>query len=96
MMSLLFGHRSDAVDELERLLEVGELKFAVNVVVLHDGPPGNDLMKFLQFRTPECRDASAAGHAFLVGKMFGHGILKVAERMHIILLVKEPSANLRR
>src|ERR1035437_7733949 len=44
MMSLLLGQSSHAIDELERLLEVGELELAVKVMFLRDCPLGDALV----------------------------------------------------
>src|ERR1051326_7325354 len=72
MMALLFGQSAHTVHKVQRLLEVRKLELTVQVMVLRDRPLRNILVQIFQFLPLERRNASAAGHAFLVGKLFGH------------------------
>jgi UDP-glucose-4-epimerase GalE len=73
-MTLLLGHRSDAIHEIEGLLEVRELEVAMKVVFLRDRPLRDALVYFLQVVSLEWCDAATARDAFLVGKLFSHGV----------------------
>jgi hypothetical protein len=72
MVSLLLGYRANAVYEFERLLEVGEFEFAMQVMLFVNRPLWNTSVQFLQLQALDRRNASAAGNAGFVGKLFGH------------------------
>ena len=72
MVALLLGERADAIDKLQRLLEVGKLELAVKVVIVVNHPLGNPLMDCFQFLALQRRNPTAAWNAFLVSKLFGH------------------------
>src|ERR1700690_4471812 len=91
MMSLLLGQRSHPIDELQRLFEVGELVLALNVMILDHGPPGDHVVQLFHLGSFERRNASAARHAFFVGKMFGHDFTS----KNLQLLNRNSSASLR-
>src|SRR3954468_22987480 len=74
MMALLFRQGSHVVHEIQRLLEVRKLELAVQVMALRDRPLRNFLVKIFQVLSLERRNSTAAGDAFLVGKLFGHEI----------------------
>jgi hypothetical protein len=44
----------------------------VQVMFLYDRPLGNVLVQFLQFLSLKRGNSTAAGHAFLISKLFGH------------------------
>jgi hypothetical protein len=72
MVSLFLGHRSHTVDKFQGLLKVGEFEFAMKVMFVVDHPLGHEAVESFQFLALERRNASATGHAFLVGKLFDH------------------------
>lgn len=72
MVALFFSERSDAVDEIQRLLEVGKLELAMDVMFVFDRPLRNTLMKLLQVSSLERRISPAAGYALFVGELFSH------------------------
>jgi hypothetical protein len=72
MMSLGFRYLSHTVDEIERLLEVGESKSTREVMLVHHCPLWDLLLDALQFRSFERRHASPARDTVLAGKIFGH------------------------
>jgi len=71
-MSLGFRYLSHTVDEIERLLEVGESKSTREVMLVHHCPLWDLLLDALQFRSFERRHASPARDTVLAGKIFGH------------------------
>jgi len=73
MMSLSFRYLPHTVDEIERLLEIGERKISREVVFIHHCPLWDLLMDPLQFYSLERRHASAARDTVLAGKIFRHG-----------------------
>jgi hypothetical protein len=48
-MSLFFGYCAHPVDEVERLLEVGELELSVDVMFVRDRPFWDALVYLLEF-----------------------------------------------
>jgi hypothetical protein len=74
MMSLLFGERTDTVDEVERLLEVGELELAVKMMLVGDGPFRDARVNLLDVLAFEWGNATFAGDAGLVSKLLSHDL----------------------
>ena len=72
MMALLLRDRTYAIDEVERLLEIGKLECAGDVVLVDDVPVGELMAKRVKFRAVKRRSASAAGCAGFAGET-GHG-----------------------
>jgi hypothetical protein len=70
MMTLLLSQRSYAIHKIQRLLEIGKLKFAVNVVLVRDRPLGHTLIQLLQFFPFEWGSSSLAGDALLISQLF--------------------------
>jgi hypothetical protein len=77
MMSLLLGQRSCAIHEIQCLLEVGETILAMYVMFSLDLPLRDAFVQLFEFLSLERRDFASAGHAFFVGKFFGHEGLQI-------------------
>src|SRR5256885_11310204 len=74
MMSLLFGHRPDAIHKIKCLLEIGESVGASHVMLVHHFPvrPFRNLfVNRCEFHAFEWRHTSAAGNTCLAGQV-GH------------------------
>jgi len=66
MMAFVFGHFANAIYKFQSLLEIGEAKLPVDVVLVGDRPLGNALMQRFEFFSANGRRVPAAGHTFLV------------------------------
>ena len=66
MVAFVFGHFANSIYKFQRLLEIGEAKLPVDVVLVGDRPLGNTLVKLFEFISSNGRRAPAAGHAFFV------------------------------
>src|SRR5580698_494679 len=71
MVSLLFGERTDMVDQGEGLLEVGELELAMKVMLVGDLPLRDALVQPFNLFDVEGGNASTAGDTLLVRELFG-------------------------
>src|SRR5437764_972696 len=74
MVALLFGQLAHAVDEVERLAEIGKIEDLVDVVFADDVPSGDLAKVRIELRTLQRRHADPARHAGLAGQ-FSHGLL---------------------
>src|SRR5580692_10201943 len=80
MVPFLLSDITDAIHEGQRLVEIGEAKFAMQVMLVRNVPLRNLLVKCLQLCALQGGYFSAAGDAFLVSKMFGHEFLPNGKR----------------
>ena len=67
MMSLLFGNGTDAVHEIEGLLEIWEIESARNVVLVHHRPVRKLMAQVVELGSPESRNVAAAGNTGFAG-----------------------------
>jgi hypothetical protein len=74
MMSLLLGDGADTIHKIERLLEIGEAELTLEVMLFHDIPLGNLIVKWFQLFAFQRRNASPARSAEFIGKLFSHRI----------------------
>jgi len=51
MVALLLGHSSDAIHEVQRLLEIGEAEFAEKMMLVDDPPLWQIRQQFLKLLT---------------------------------------------
>jgi hypothetical protein len=76
MVALLFRDRPNTIHKIQGLLEVGELKFPMKVMLSLYRPLRNLAAEFLQFRALQRRHTPAARNALFVGELFRHGLLQ--------------------
>ena len=91
MMPLLLGYRADTIDEIKRLSEIRELKLAMQVMFVLDGPLRDALVYFLKFFSLKWRNASTARDALFVGKFFSHDLTSHNDKS--LILTKSSSSH---
>jgi len=67
MVALIFSDLPHLIYEVKCLLEIGETKHTLNMVLVDHAPGGHLSVECLQFFPLQRRDTSAARNAFLVG-----------------------------
>ncbi len=73
MMSFLLRDNANPIHKLERLFEVGEFEFALQMVGFDDIPTRHVFLKDFNGRTFKCGDIPATWDAFFLSETFGHG-----------------------
>ena len=72
MMSLLFRKRADPVHKFQGVLEIRETEFTMQVMLVHDVPLRNVVLKLLQSSALERCNSSAARNALFISQLFRH------------------------
>ena len=72
MVAFFLRDITHSIHKIERLLEIWEAEFTVDVMLIGDGPLGDISVEILQLFSTKWRHASSAGHAILVSQVFSH------------------------